>query len=83
MSSRKSLARPARDHVLVRVHANGTEEPVSEHASFEEGWAAGQHAVHADHEGAFALYHRGRRVARFGFNRIAIKHASFDWSVLS
>ncbi len=82
--SKSSLARPpARDHVLVRVHADGREEQASEHASFEEGWSAGQEAVHANREGAFALYHRGRRVARFGFNRIAIKHASFDWSVLS
>ncbi len=83
MSSRKSLAQPARDHVLVRVHADGREEQVGTFPSFEQGWSAGQEAVHEDREGAFALYHRGRRVARFGFNRIAIKHASFDWSVLS
>ena len=80
--SKSSLARPARDHVLVRVHADGTEEPGGTFPSFEQGWSAGQEAVHADHEGAFALYHRGRRVARFGFNRIAIKHASFEWLVL-
>ncbi|MDP8953298.1 MAG: hypothetical protein M3N18_13900 [Actinomycetota bacterium] len=80
--SKSSLAHPARDHVLVRVHADGREEPVSEHPSFEEGWAAGQHAVHADRQGAFALYRGGLRVARFGFNRIAVRHQSLDWSVL-
>ena len=81
--SRKSLARPAREHVLVRVHADGTEEPVSKHPSFEEGWSAGQEAVHADREGAYALYRGRRRIARFGFNRIAVSSKSFDWSVLS
>ena len=81
--SRKSLARPARDHVLVRVHADGTEEPVSEHQSFEEGWSAGQEAVHEHREAAFALHRGGRRIARFGFNRIALRAQSFDWSVLS
>ncbi len=70
-------------YVLFRVDQEGIEEPVGTFPSFERGWSAGQEAVHTDREGAFALYHRGRRVARFGFNRIAIKHASFDWSVLS
>ena len=81
--SKSSLAHPARDHVLVRVHADGREESVSSHPTFAEGWAAGQHAVHADREGAFALYRGGRRVARFGFNRIAVRPQSFDWSLLS
>ena len=67
---------------LVRVDQDGTEEQVSQHPSFGEGWAAGQHAVHADRQGAFALYRGGRRVARFGFNRIAVRRQSFDWSVL-
>jgi len=70
-------------YALFRVDQEGTEEPVGTFPSFEQGWSAGQEAVHEDRDGAFALYHRGRRVARFGFNRIAIKHASFDWSVLS
>ncbi|MEJ7871876.1 MAG: hypothetical protein WKF67_06425 [Rubrobacteraceae bacterium] len=83
MSSRKSLAQPARDHVLVRVHADGREEPVSEHPDFGSGWQAGTHAVHTDRENAYSLYRGGRRVARFCFNRIAVRHQSFDWSVLS
>jgi len=69
-------------YALFRVDQEGIEEQVGTFPSFEQGWSAGQEAVHTDHEGAFALYHRGRRVARFGFNRIAIKHASFEWSVL-
>ena len=67
---------------LFRVDQEGTEKQVSTHPTFENGWAAGQHAVHADREGAFALYRGGRRVARFGFNRIAVRHQSLDWSVL-
>ena len=73
---------PARPFTLFRVDQEGNEEQVSQHPSFAEGWAAGQHAVHADRQGAFALYRGGRRVARFGFNRIAVRPQSFDWSVL-
>ena len=69
--------------VLRRVHADGSEQQVSDHASFEEGWAAGQHAVHDDREGAFALYRGGRRVARFGFNRIAPRASAMAWELLS
>jgi len=68
---------------LRRVHQDGTEEPVSKHPSFEYGWAAGQEAVHEHREAAYALYRGGRRIARFGFNRIAVRAQSFDWSVLS
>jgi len=68
---------------LVRVHADGREEPVSDHPSFEDGWQAGTSAVHADKDAAFALYRGRRRIARFGFNRIAVSSKSFDWSVLS
>ena len=70
-------------YVLRRVHPDGREEPVSEHPSFEEGWSAGQVAVHADKEGAYSLYRGGRRIARFCHHRIAVSSKSFDWSVLS
>jgi hypothetical protein len=68
---------------LVRVHADGTEEPVSEHPTFEDGWQAGTSAVHADKGAAFSLYRGSRRVARFCHHRIAVRRQSFDWSVLS
>ncbi len=72
-----------RPYALVRVHPDGTEEPVSKHPSFEDGWAAGQSAVHADKDAAFSLYRGTRRVARFCHHRIAPVAKSFDWSVLS
>jgi uncharacterized protein CbrC (UPF0167 family) len=68
---------------LVRVHADGTEEQVSEHPTFEDGWQAGTHAVHADRDAAFSLYLGRRRIARFCHHRIAVSSKSFDWSVLS
>ena len=68
---------------LRRVHRDGCEEFASEHQCFEEGWAAGQEAVHADREAAFSLYRNGRRVARFCHHRVAVRSKSFDWSVLS
>ena len=68
---------------LRRVHQDGREEPVGDHASFEEGWLAGQAAAHADRDAAFSLYRGGRRVARFCHHRIAVRPRSFDWSVLS
>lgn len=70
-------------YVLVRVDQDGTEEQVSEHPDFEQGWAEGQHRTHVEPQAAFALYHRGRRVARFCHHRIAVRAQSFDWSVLS
>ena len=73
----------AHPFTLRRVHQDSTEEQVGTFPSFEQGWSAGQHAVHADRENAYSLYRGGRRVARFGFNRIAISSKSFDWSVLS
>jgi hypothetical protein len=56
-------------HALYRVHPDGSTEPVSEHPDFGEGWAAGQSAVHADRDHAYALYTGSRRVARFGHAR--------------
>ncbi len=82
---RSSLPRSSGKHpyVLRRVRQSGSEEFASGHPTFEAGWAAGQAAVHADREGAFALYGPGgRRVARFGFNRIAVRGATLDWSVI-
>ena len=72
-----------RPYALVRVHPDGREEPVSDHASFEEGWSAGQEAVHEHREAAYALYIGRRRIARFCHHRIAVSSKSFDWSVLS
>ncbi len=57
--------------VLVRVNADGSEEPVSEHPTFSEGWSAGQEAVQAGREGAYSLYRGDRQVARFCPSRIA------------
>lgn len=57
--------------VLVRVDADGNEEPVSGHASFSDGWSAGQEAVHADREGAYSLYRGNRRAAKFAHSRVA------------
>ena len=74
---------PARPFTLFRVDQDGNEEQVSGHPDFAEGWAAGQHHTHAEPRAAFALYRGGRRVARFGFNRIAVRPQSFDWSLLS
>ena len=80
--SKSSLAHPARDHVLVRVHADGTEEQVSKHPDFGSGWQAGTHAVHENRQDAYSLYRGGRRVARFCHHRIAVSPKSFEWSVL-
>jgi hypothetical protein len=55
---------------LRRVHPDGSEEPAGAFPTFSEGWASGQRAVHADRGAAFALYRGGRRIARFGFNRL-------------
>ena len=57
-------------HALMRVYADGTTEPVSEHPTFTEGWAAGQSAVHHDRDHAYALYRGRTRVAKFGHARI-------------
>ena len=56
---------------LRRVHQDGTEEAVSGHPTFAEGWSAGQRAVHEDRENAYTLYRNKNRIARFGFNRLA------------
>ena len=43
---------------------------VSTHKTLRAGFSAGQDAVHADTEHAYALYQGERRVARFAFSRI-------------
>jgi len=43
---------------------------VSAHKTLGEGFGAGQDAVHADAEHAYALYRGEQRVGRFGFSRI-------------
>lgn len=67
--------------VLVEVRADGTEEVVSKHPTFSEGWSAGQEAVHADRTGAFSLYRRfpDRRVARFCHHRITAKNPAMNF----
>jgi hypothetical protein len=61
-------------YALRRVYADGSEEPVSEHATFGDGWSAGQHAVQEDRENAHALYRGQRHLARFGSGRL-MRHA--------
>lgn len=51
---------------LMRVHPDGTSEPVSEHPDFSEGWSAGTSAVHHDRDHAYRLTANGQAVARFG-----------------
>jgi len=58
-------------HALMRVYADGTTEPVSEHPDFTSGWEARTHATHAEPEYAFSLYADGQRVARFAHARLS------------
>jgi hypothetical protein len=69
---------PRAPYVLYRVYPDGTEEPVSEHPDFGSGWQAGTHVVTvADKVGAYSLYERGCRVARFGHSRL-MRHADVE-----
>jgi hypothetical protein len=58
---------------LYRIEGEGRVE-VSAYKTLGEGFSAGQDAVHAGPESAFALYLKGLngdiRVARFGFSRL-------------
>ncbi len=56
---------PAPDYALRRVHQDGTEEAVSEHTTFADGWSAGQRAVYEDRDHAYAPYRGRTRIARF------------------
>jgi hypothetical protein len=60
---------------LYRIGRDGTREAslVSTHKSLGPGLTAGQAAVHADVENAYALYQGERRLARFGFSRLQAK----------
>jgi hypothetical protein len=57
-------------YALRRVYADGDEQPISDHATFGDGWSAGQRAVHQDRENAYALYRGQHRLARFGSSRL-------------
>jgi hypothetical protein len=57
-------------YALRRVHPDGTQETVSEHRTFGEGWSAGQRAVHEVRDHAYALYRGDRRLAGFGSSRL-------------
>jgi hypothetical protein len=58
-------------YVLRRVHPDGSEEAISEHPTFEEGWRAGTHTVTVlDKQRAYSLYANGRCVAKFGHSRL-------------
>lgn len=64
-------------HTLVRVDADGNEEPVGTFASFEEGWQEGTHLTHIEPTMAFSLYRpNGSRAARFAHNRLAANDAT-------
>jgi len=69
-------------YALRRVYADGGEEPVSDHATFGDGWSAGQRAVHEDREAAYALYRGNRRLARFGSGRLMQSAAAGHLSAL-
>ena len=74
---------PAPDYALRRVHPDGSEQPAGAYPDFAEGWAAGQRAVHADRGATFALYRGGRRIARFGFNRLMPRAAAGNLDALA
>src|SRR5215211_7096915 len=58
-------------YVLYRAGPDGMEKPVSEHSDFGSGMRGGTRAVTVeDAEGAYSLYDRRRRVARFGYIRL-------------
>jgi hypothetical protein len=57
-------------------------EQVGTFASFGEGWAEGQHRTHIEPEAAFSLYRGGRRIARFGHNRLASNDATANLDVV-
>ena len=68
---------------LMRVHPDGTTEPVSEHPDFGEGWSAGTAAVHADRDHAYALYRGRTRVARFAHARARSRQPASDFDALA
>ncbi len=79
----RRIAQPPARYTLRRVNQDGTEQQVSEHPDFGDGWSAGQHAVHADGEAAFSLYSGERRVARFCHHRLASNDAAANLDTLA
>ena len=72
-----------RGWALIRVSADGNEEPVATPASFEEGWAEGQRLTHAEPQMAFSLYRPdGSRAARFAHNRLFTNDATANLDTL-
>lgn len=68
---------------LCRIGEDGVQVAVSEHPTLPAGWMAGQDAVHADSQSAYALYtDKDQRVARFGFSRIESSQLSLPGMVL-
>jgi len=72
-------------YTLYRIEGEGLAKlEVSAHKTLGEGFSAGQDAVHADTENAYALYVDGaakRRVGRFGFSRLEA-HVADDVSLV-
>jgi hypothetical protein len=66
----KRIAPRALPFTLYRVNPNESMDLVSEHPDFGDGWSAGQRAVHADRDNAYALYAGSHRMARFGYSRV-------------
>ena len=66
---------PAPDHALRRMHHDGSEEPAGKYPDFAAASADGQRAVHEDRG--------GRRIARFGFNRLVPRAAAGNLDALA
>ena len=69
-------------YALSRVYADGSQEPLSDHTTFGDGWSAGQHAVHEDCENAYVLCRSDRRIARFDSARLTQGAAARHLSML-
>jgi hypothetical protein len=78
------------EYSLYRVHPDGTEEFVSEHPTFEDGWMAGTSIVTVeDRDSAYSLYLSvegqagSYRVAKFGHSRLMIRTTSIPELLLA
>ena len=76
------IAPRALPFTLYRVNADESMNLVSEHPDFGDGWSAGQRAVHADRENAYALCQGSRRVARFGYARVTLRVSAVNLDAL-
>jgi len=64
-------------YALRRVHQDGTEELVSEHPDFANGYRRGTYLVTTeDKEGAYSLYRGSERVAKFGHSRLMVPRST-------